>query len=160
MIFFSTIQQFRFFYIKCIKHSLRENLQLNPNKLILYARLYNFLNIKFSPWRLLRRSAYICPAALNSCSQATLVNDAMFSRLIGLSQGERLLPSQPGLVLIHLPCVAFEAKRKEGPRPARIITTSIQPHNLFSAARHVRRSSNRPRCRTEPGPTWYLCQSG
>src|SRR6218665_2528487 len=36
-----------------------------------------------------RRSAYICPAALNSCSQATLVDDAMLSRLIGLSRGRR-----------------------------------------------------------------------
>src|SRR6218665_1026530 len=87
-----------------------------------------FLNLKFSPRRLPQRPAYICPAALNSCSQATLDDDAMLSRLIGLSRGKEICcPVNPGLVLIHLPCVASEAKRKKGrrggcdiPRPGRI----------------------------------------
>jgi len=38
----------------------------------------------------MRRSAYICHAALNSCSQATLVDDAMFNRLMGLSRGREI----------------------------------------------------------------------
>src|SRR6218665_1618834 len=101
-----------------------------------------FLNLKFSPRRLPRRSAYICPAALNSCSQATLDDDAMLSRLIGLSRGGRSVAQLTRLSADTL--AAPEAKRKKGrsggcdiPRPARIITTTIQPLNSRSFHKQV-----------------------
>jgi len=103
---------------------------------------YKFLNINFSPRKLMRRFACIY--------SATLANDAMCNRLTGLSRGGRSVPQSTRLdAVTHAICRVW-SQTEEGSKWA----CGIPQDTTHSATRHARRPSNRPSGRTEPGPVW------